>query len=69
MFAILLKYLCLFYMLDTRFATFFGGPTYYSAKTDNLVNSTYKTAIYKHDFNDDIVIRSAINESMSARTR
>ena len=69
MFVTLLKYLCLFYMLDTRFATFFGGPIYYSALTDDLVNSTSKNAICKADFNYDVVIQSAINESILARTR
>ena len=69
MFVTLFKHLRLFYMLDTRFANFFGGPTYYSAQTNNLVNSTSKNATYKADFNYDLVIQSAINGSISARTR
>ena len=64
-------YLCLFFMLDTRFSTFFGGPTYYSAQTTDLMNSTSTSinTIYKTDFNYDIVIQTALNESVSARTR
>ena len=56
-------------MLDTRFTTFFDGPTYYRVQADDLMNSTYKNAIYKADFNYDIVIQSAINQSIPAQTR